>query len=128
MAASLQRFVVALHCSEGVQSSCGRILSGYAAAVRDTAPAQVQGRVSRVGAARCARGEEGNAPGCSGRRFESMRVSGRDVSADRRRFLGGMAFSVTLNRSEVDDRSRRPLVEDDEVIFFLFLGVGEDAS
>ncbi|KAG0582771.1 hypothetical protein KC19_3G084900 [Ceratodon purpureus] len=114
MAASMQRSVVALHCSGGVRSTCGRVLSRYAVGVRDTAPAQEQRRVFRVGAARCARGEEGNAPGCSGRRFESMRVSGRDVSADRRRFLGGMALSVTLNRPEVDDRSRRPVVEDNE--------------
>ena len=117
--AALQRSVAALHCRGGVQSACGRALSRYAAVVWDTAPAMEQGSGARVSAVRCDRGDDGNAPGCSGRRFERMRVSGRDVSADRRRFLGGMAFSATLSRPEVDDRSRRPLVDDNEVIVFL---------
>jgi hypothetical protein len=121
MAATLQRSAVVLHCSGRVQSTCGRVLSRYAVAMRDRAPAQEHGRGSRVGAARCAHGEDGNAPGCSGRRFESMRANGRDVSDDRRRFLGGIAYSVTLSRPDVDDRSRRPLAEDNEVIVLSFL-------
>lgn len=118
--AALQRSVVALQCGRVAQSTCSRLLSGYAVAAWDMVPAQEQGRASRVGAARCTRAEEENARGCSGRRLESMRVSGRDVSADRRRFLGGMAFSVTLNRAGVDsDRSRQPLVEQDHQVQYM---------
>lgn len=86
----------------------GRIMSSCAVAVRDL-----------VGASRCNRNEqEGSVPACSGRRFEQSMQ--RVVSPDRRRFLqGGIAFSVALNRPDVDDRSRLVVQENEVRLIFL---------